>query len=111
MGNIIDCYRAAIGALYSVTHKLICRGIPLLNSNIRFLMYCVINIFCLLGFSSFVRNDQFKFYRLILLLMCMDIHSNPGPESNKIHSLDIMHLNTRSMRNKLDYLSNIVDFR
>ena len=64
---------------------------------------------CLLGFSSFVRNDQFKFYRLILLLMCMDILSNPGPESNKIHSLYIIHLNTRSIRNKLDYLSNIVD--
>ena len=39
----------------------------------------------------------------------MDIHSNPGPETNKIHSLDIIHLNTRSIRNKLDYLSNVVD--
>ena len=82
VGNIIICYRAAIGAFYSVTHKLICREIPLLNLNIRYFMYCVINIFCLLGFSSFVRNYQFKFYRLILLLMCMIIVSNPGPESN-----------------------------
>ncbi|MCG8045972.1 MAG: endonuclease/exonuclease/phosphatase family protein, partial [Candidatus Thiodiazotropha endolucinida] len=39
----------------------------------------------------------------------MDVHSNPGPDSNETHSLDIIHLNTRSIRNKLDYLSNVVD--
>ena len=59
--------------------------------------------------ASFKRNDQFKFYRLIILLMCMDIHKNPGPTSNEIHSLDIIHLNTRSIRNKIDSLSNLVD--
>lgn len=109
MGNTLECYRAAIGYFYSVTHKLICQGKPLLNLNLRYNMYCWVNIFGLLGLSSFVRNDQFKFYRLILLLMCMDIHSNPGPEQNEIHALDIVHLNTRSIRNKLDYLSNVVD--
>ena len=41
--------------------------------------------------------------------MYMDSHSNPGPESNEIHSLDIIHLNTSSIRNKLGYLSNVVD--
>ena len=61
-----------------------------------------------MSLASFLNNDQFKFYRLILLLMCMDIHTNPGPEPNEIHSLDIIHLNTRSIRNKLDYLSNVV---
>ena len=112
MGNTIDCYRAAKGAFYFVTHKLICRGIPLLNLNIRYYMHCVINIFVYWpGFSSFVKNDQFKFYRLILLLLCMVIHSNPGPESNVIHSLDIIHLNTRSIRNKLDYLSIVYSFQ
>ena len=39
----------------------------------------------------------------------MDIHKNPGPTSNEIHSLDIIHLNTRSIRNKIDSLSNLVD--
>ena len=39
----------------------------------------------------------------------MDIHSNPGPDSYEIHSLDIVHLNTRSIRNKLKFLPNLVE--
>ena len=39
----------------------------------------------------------------------MDIHSNPGPDSDGIHSLDIVHLNTRSIRNKLEFLPNLVE--
>lgn len=39
----------------------------------------------------------------------MDVELNPGPISADINSLDIFHLNTRSVRNKLDYLSDIVD--
>ena len=40
--------------------------------------------------------------------MCMDIHSNPRPDSDGIHSLDIVHLNTRSIRNKLEFLPILV---
>ena len=39
----------------------------------------------------------------------MDIHTNPGPTLNDKHSLDIIHLNTRSIRNKMDNLSPVVD--
>ena len=39
----------------------------------------------------------------------MYAYSNPGPISDEIHSLDIIHLNTRSIRNKIDYLSNLVE--
>ena len=39
----------------------------------------------------------------------MDIHSNPGPDSDGIHSLDIVHLNARSIRNKLELLPNLVE--
>ena len=109
MGNATETYRAAIGAFYAVTHKLICRRTPVLNINIRNNIYCTLNIFWLLSMASSIRNDQFKFYRLIILLMCMDIHKNPGPTSNEIHSLDIIHLNTRSIRKKIDSLSNLVD--
>ena len=98
MGNTIESYRAAIGSFYSVTDRLIFRRAPRLNLNLLFNMYCSVNIFCLLGLSSLVKNDQFKFYKLILL--CMDIHSNPGPDSDGIHSLDIVHLNTRSIRSE-----------
>ena len=41
--------------------------------------------------------------------MCMDVHPNPGPSTSETHTLDIFHLNTRSVRNKLDHLSDIVD--
>ena len=36
----------------------------------------------------------------------MDVHSNPEPDSDGIHSLDIVHLNTRSIRNKLDLVES-----
>ena len=41
--------------------------------------------------------------------MCMDVHPNPGPSTSETHTLDIFHLNTRSVRNKLDHISDIVD--
>ena len=90
MGNTIESYRAAIGSFYSVTDRLICRRAPRLKLNLLFNKYCSVNIFCLLGLSSLVKNDQFKFYKLILLLMCVDIHSNPGQDADGIHSLDIV---------------------
>ena len=39
----------------------------------------------------------------------MDIHSNSGPNSDGIHSLSIVHLNTSSIRNKLEFLPNLVE--
>ena len=39
----------------------------------------------------------------------MDIQENPGPVSEGNYSLDIIHLSTRSIRNKIDYLSNLVE--
>ena len=107
MGNTIESYRAAIGYFYSVTDRLTFRRVPRLNLNLLFNMYCSVNIFGLLGLSSLVKNDKFKFYKLILL--CMDIHSNPGPDSDGIHSLDIVHLNTRSIRNEFEFLPNLVE--
>ena len=41
--------------------------------------------------------------------MCMDIHPNPGTSTSETHTLDIFHLYTRSVRNKLDHLSDIND--
>ena len=103
-GYALESYRAAIGAFYAVTHKLVGRRTPVSNVNILFNMYCVLNIFWLLSIASFIRNDQFKFYIFIILLICMDIHTNPGPTLNDKHALDIIHLNTRSIRNKMENL-------
>ena len=43
-------------------------------------------------------------------MLCMDIHPNPGPNNaDTIHTSDsdILHLNTRSIRNKLNYISDL----
>ena len=41
----------------------------------------------------------------------MDIETNPGPtiSTTDIRALDIFQLNTRSIRNKVDYLNTIAD--
>ena len=79
--------------------------------NIRFSVYCVVNIWCLLGLKSSVLNDKIVLYRVLLLLMCMDVHPNPGPSptATSVNSLDVLHLNTRSIRNKMDYIENIAE--
>ena len=50
-----------------------------------------------------------KSHKGLLLLMCMDIHSNLGPDLDGIYSLDIVHLNTKIIRNKLEFLINLVE--
>lgn len=39
----------------------------------------------------------------------MDVQPNPGPSNFEVTSLDIFHLNTRSIRNKLEYIYDIAD--
>lgn len=107
MGNDLVQYRAAIGAFYAVTHRLI--RASELKFNLLFQLYCAINICCILSLRCFIKNDEFTLYRLILLIISMDIHLNPGPASDTINSLDILHLNTRSIRNKIDYVSEFSD--
>ena len=54
-------------------------------------------------------NLQCFFVILLLLLQAGDIETNPGPEN--VHELSILHLNIRSIRNKLDFiLDNFSDF-
>ena len=39
----------------------------------------------------------------------MEIQENLGPVSEEINSLDMIHLNTISNKNKIDFLSNLVE--
>ena len=39
----------------------------------------------------------------------MDVHPHPGPTITDIHYLDIFHLNSRSIRHKLDNIYDVVD--
>ena len=50
---------------------------------------------------NIVKNDEYIFYKVILLLGFMDIEMKPGPNMTDIRVLDIFHLNTRSIRNKI----------
>ena len=107
MGVDLVAYRAAIGIFYSVTHRRMSLRKSALNLLVS--VYSVFTIFVLLFVRNFVKNDDFTLYRIIILLACMDVELNPGPLPADVNSLDIFHLNTRSIRNKIDYLSDIVD--
>ena len=107
MGVDLVAYRAAIGIFYSVTHRRMSLRKAALNLLVS--VYSVFTIFVLLFVRNFVKNDDFTLYRIIILLACMDVELNPCPLPADVNSLDIFHLNTRSIRNKIDYLSDIVD--
>ena len=52
----------------------------------------------------------FKKVLILLLLEAGDVERNPGPNTIK-NSLSILHCNIRSIRNKLDYITeNLLDF-
>ena len=101
MGNSLEAYSAAIGAFHLTTRRLISLSMPKIN--ICFRIYCALSIWCRLGLKCFVKNDKFSVYKLLLLLMCMAVYPNRGPLSNEtsVNSLYLLHLNTRSIRNKL----------
>ena len=48
---------------------------------------------------------------LSLLLLCGDIESDPGPEGTPVSEniISILHSNIRSLRSKLNYISDIID--
>lgn len=110
MGVDIETYRAAIGIFYTSSHKSLKLPMKVINFNLRFHFYCTLGIFAMLLLGCYLKNDKFTFYKIILLMICMDVHPNPGPNSTStICTLDIMHLNTRSIRNKINYISNLSD--
>ena len=103
MGVDITTYMAAIGVFYSATHIYRSLSLPKLTIrfNFTFKLCCALSTFALLALGGFLKHDKFTFYKIILLMICMDIHPNPGPNNtDTIHTLDILHLNTRSIRNK-----------
>ncbi len=130
MGNDITQYRIAIGVFYGCRYKLrYCRCYK--NS----LTYCdIFNLLCgefreLCGIFSircktflacvllcFIQaslyNMNVTLVLLLLLQLAGDVESNPGPNNNDVtsncKSLSIFHLNTRSVRHKLDFLSEFL---
>ena len=41
----------------------------------------------------------------MVLLQAGDVETNPGPEN--LYDLSVLHLNIRSIRNKIDYITTI----
>ena len=54
---------------------------------------------------NFFYNLQCFLVILLLLLQAGDTETNPGPEN--VYELSILHLNIRSIRNKLDFILDI----
>ena len=55
-------------------------------------------------------NSHFTIFLHILLFKAFDIELNPGPP-NSPSDLSLLHLNTRSIRNKLKYIrENFLDY-
>ena len=54
-------------------------------------------------------NFQCFLILLMVLLQDIDVETNPGLEN--LYDLSVLHLNIRSIRNKLDYITdNVLDF-
>ena len=107
MGIDIESYRAAVGTFYFITHRR--NALPKYHMNLRLSAYCARTIFILLFLRTFIKIGAYSVYKIVLLLACMDIEMNPGPNVPGIKSLDIFHLNTTSIRNKIDYIRDLAD--
>lgn len=61
-------------------------------------------------FIECVCNSHFNFILFMLLFEAFDTEQNPGPV-NIHHDLSVLHLNIRSIRNKIDYIKDhFLDF-
>ena len=109
MGISLEQYRVSIG-LY---HKCISSSKELFKVyfNLVFLLQAFFKLcnfffkFCSLTNSLLIlnfSNYQSLFVILIILLQAGDIETNPWPVIN--HYISLLHLNIRSIRNKIDYI-------
>ena len=60
-------------------------------------------------FIEFVNNNSYLLVVLpCLILMCLDVQSNPGPDNLKhvLRDISIVNLNVNSLRNKTDLIFN-----
>ena len=76
MGVELAIYRAAVGLFYTITYTRL--NLPRSCWNLRLLIQSAKTSLVLLFLRCFIKNDPFTLYRLILLLIAMDIELNPG---------------------------------
>jgi len=116
MANEISAYRAAIGLFYNKMQNAncLCRSHHHMFSSTKsdpfsqiiWLNICCFTVTFLYICQSLMLNTNFVFIMLLIIQLSMDVHPNPGPTEQL--SITIFHLNTRSIRTKLFYLSELV---
>lgn len=118
MGNSLAQHRAAIGLYYNkcrcTTKLLLFRLFDFWNSVDLFIEqshhYILRTGTCFLSVitqETLFVNYLFQILYAILMLSG-DVESNPGPSMMSQFTLDIFHLNIRSIRNKIDLFLNLV---
>ena len=116
-GNSLASYRAEIGLFYNRCQKYGC------TDQVSFsfcfgLFFCLKNIKrfslsygkTLIFYSSNIHHILFAYTVIsLLLLMCGDIETNPGPTFS--HRISVIHSNIRSIRHKMNFIKdNLFDF-
>lgn len=116
-GDTIEQYRAAIGLFYSCV-RCVKKCFYLNLFQLRVLFKCLLQN--LLWFGNLYKTmlkcfaqhslviNYFFQVMFMLLFLSGDIETNPGPCTGTQYTLDIFHLNIRSIRNKLDGLLSLV---
>ncbi len=112
MGNDLTSWRAAIGNFNCSTRPILLAFTIYIN-----ILYIILNVITDIGscLTKILKcrgpglllnlNICLAIISLIMLLMAGDVERNPGPE-NKIGSFSILHLNIRSIRNKVSYIED-----
>ena len=73
MGVDITTYRAAIGVFYSATHRSLSLPKLTMRFNFSLKLCCALSTFALLALGGFLKHDKFTFYKIILLMICMEV--------------------------------------
>ncbi len=108
MGNDLISWRTAIGTFYGNIQPMVLGQV--FRINLSTLIECGILIFKYVAYicthkSVFNKNTlNLALLLFMLLLLGGDIAENPGP--NESGTLSILHLNIRSIRNKLSYIED-----
>ena len=116
MDNDLQSYRSSIGHFNFNTHSGFFKR-HFFRSNNHLVLYILLMLIIRICFQRFVnfchsiylelllQNPVSTFIILLLILLSNDVELNPGP--TKEGELSIFHLNTRSMRHKLDYRKHL----
>ena len=119
MGNDITAYRVTIGLFYYKISGGCFQKIVLYSSglfhDVLFFILMYLNktkLFILEKYKTHCNLIMYYMLLFSLLIVCGDIETNPGPGGTpevQGKTLSIFHCNIRSLRNKLNYIIDIID--